>query len=67
LVPSAAKGLANEGVQGRQIASRAEDGLVREAPAVILLAQLREIWPPGEPFMATTDLIGKLIERHPNV
>jgi len=44
-----------------------EDGLIRERPAVLLLKHIREAWPAGEVFVATSDLRRDLIEQHPAV
>jgi Protein of unknown function (DUF3631) len=44
-----------------------EDGLLREAPAAVLLRHIYEVWPDGTPFLATVDLIEKLVAEHPFV
>lgn len=44
-----------------------EDGLVRERPAVVLLAHIREVWPAGENFVTTSRLIDVLVSAHPAV
>ena len=43
-----------------------EDGMIRTRPAVVLLAHLHELWPEGEPFVATADLIRDLALEHPD-
>ena len=43
-----------------------EDGMVRTRPAVALLTHMSELWPRGETFVSTTDLINGLIFEHPD-
>lgn len=42
-----------------------EDGLIRERPAVLLLRHLMEVWPGEQPFVPTTELVDRLVGRHP--
>lgn len=42
-----------------------EDGMIRERPAVLLLRHLHDLWPQGEPFAPTADLLSSLIAQHP--
>lgn len=42
-----------------------EDGLMRERPHVLLLRHVIEVWPPGEEFVATEELVDRLVELHP--
>lgn len=44
-----------------------EDGMVREAPHVLLLRHVMEIWPLGESFVPTPVLIDALAKAHPDV
>jgi hypothetical protein len=43
-----------------------EDGLIREAPAVLLLRHLHELWPRGEPFYATQRMCDDLAAHYPD-
>src|SRR5690606_27207792 len=44
-----------------------EEGLAIEKPAVLLLRHIINLWPLGEPFWATTDLVDTLVMEHPEV
>ncbi|BAK36063.1 hypothetical protein MLP_30490 [Microlunatus phosphovorus NM-1] len=44
-----------------------EDGMVREAPHVLLLRHVMEVWPSGESFVPTPVLIDALARAHPDV
>lgn len=44
-----------------------EEGLAVEKPAVLLLRHIINLWPPGEPFWATTQLVDTLVMEHPEV
>ena len=44
-----------------------EDGLINEKPGVVLLRHIYEVWPEGTTFLASSELILKLINQHPNV
>lgn len=50
-----------------QVAADREDGLIVARPHIVLLGHLAEIWPEGKAFMPTTDLVGELIRRFPDV
>ncbi|MGV3714344.1 DUF3631 domain-containing protein [Pseudolysinimonas sp.] len=39
-----------------------EEGLTNRPPAVVLLADMHAVWPESEPFVSTSNLIGRLIE-----
>lgn len=41
------------------------DGLAREAPVVLLLKHLAEVWPGGQPFATTQQLLASLAEGYP--
>ncbi|PYF99253.1 Protein of unknown function [Georgenia satyanarayanai] len=43
-----------------------EDGMVRERPGVVLLRNIREVWPAGQSFFPTEDLIPALIDHNPD-
>ncbi|WP_353647960.1 DUF3631 domain-containing protein [Nakamurella sp. A5-74] len=42
-----------------------EDGMIREKPAVLLLKHLADVWPAGETFAPTADLLARLEHTHP--
>lgn len=44
-----------------------EDGLIKERPAILLLKHLFEVWPEGETFWPTADIITALVFKHPTV
>jgi Protein of unknown function (DUF3631) len=44
-----------------------EDGLIRVAPAVLLLTHIRQVWPVDTFFLPTSDLISLLVIVHPTV
>ncbi len=44
-----------------------EDGLIKERPAILLLKHLFEVWPEGESFWSTADIITALVLKHPPV
>lgn len=44
-----------------------EDGMIRTRPHVALLGHLLEVWPTGETFAPTADLIAELVHDHPDV
>lgn len=44
-----------------------EDGLVRERPAVVLLAHIWQSWPEGVAFVPTSDLLDRLLAEHPAI
>ena len=50
-----------------QLKADVEDGMARERPAVILLRDLRAVWPEGKDFVPTTIIIERLIRHNPNV
>ena len=43
-----------------------EDGMVRTRPAVALLTHLHELWPHGDNFVPTSELVRDLILEHPD-
>lgn len=43
-----------------------EDGMIRTRPAVALLTHLHEVWPDGDNFAATAELVNLLILEHPD-
>lgn len=43
-----------------------EDGMVRDRPAVAVLKHLHDLWPAGEPFMPTANLVSSLVSHHPD-
>lgn len=43
-----------------------EDGMVRTRPAVALLTHMSEVWPTGEAFTSTADLVNALIFEYPD-
>jgi hypothetical protein len=49
-----------------QLEMDAEDGLVRQRPALALLRHLHELWPMGETFTPTATLIQSLVWEHPD-
>lgn len=57
--------LAAEDVE--QVRLDREEGLAAEKPAVLLLRHIIELWPEGESFWATRDLIAELVAEHPTV
>lgn len=42
-----------------------DDGMITKRPHVLLLEHLAEVWPQGETFAATADLVPALISSHP--
>lgn len=48
-----------------QLAMNVEDGLVRVKPAVLLLRHMYELWPSGESFWPTSDVLAALTTYHP--
>jgi hypothetical protein len=44
-----------------------EDGLVREAPSLVLLKHIHELWPGDTKFLPTSELISKLVINHPTM
>lgn len=44
-----------------------EDGLIQEKPAVVLLKHIHELWPDGDHFLPTKELIDLLVIEYPNV
>lgn len=49
-----------------QVEAELEDGLTKLPPVVILLEDLHEIWPHTVTFMSSTELVGRLVEQHPD-
>ena len=43
-----------------------EDGMIRTRPAVALLNHLHDLWPQGENFVPTAELVTQLILEHPD-
>ena len=43
-----------------------EAGLRQQTPALVLLQDLSPVWPPGEPFVATEELIKLLVAHNPD-
>lgn len=43
-----------------------DDGLITQRPHVALIAHLFELWPVGQTFAPTTDLITDLVMTHPD-
>jgi len=50
-----------------RIAIEQEDGLMQQKPAIVLLGHLHEVWREGEPFIATEQLLTRLIASHPEM
>lgn len=48
------------------LAAEREEGLTNKPPAVVLLEDLHAVWNEEESFLATTAIIGRLIERNPD-
>jgi hypothetical protein len=44
-----------------------EDGLIQDKPAVVLLKHIHKLWPAGERFLRTEELIDLLVIEYPNV
>lgn len=63
--PEAVDGMALAYVD--QLEQDREDGLVQTKPAVILLANIAEVWPEGEQFMATRSLVDSLVLEFPTM
>ena len=42
-----------------------EDGMVRDRPAVMLLKHLHELWPTGQTFTPTAEMLASLVASHP--
>jgi len=62
--PDVVDDLATKDVE--QLEMDREDGMVREKPAVALLAHINELWPTGETFVPTADLLRWLVDEHPD-
>lgn len=63
--PQAAAALAAADVA--QVREDREAGLVRQRPHVVLLRHVHEVWPIGQEFSRTGDLVEALIASHPDV
>jgi hypothetical protein len=46
------------------MAAQQEAGLRQQTPGLVLLQDLAQIWPPGEPFMASEDMIELLVKHN---
>ena len=44
-----------------------EEGIINEKPHVVLLRNIAEVWPPGEAFLPTDDIIAMLKAKFPSV
>ena len=62
--PDVVDDLATKDVE--QLEMDREDGMVREKPAVALLAHINNLWPEGAAFVPTTDLLRWLADEHPD-
>lgn len=50
-----------------QVEMDREDGMVTTRPHILLLQHIAEVWPPGQHFVATTDLVADLVAEYPTV
>jgi hypothetical protein len=51
----------------RRIQSERDEGIVQQRPHVALLAHIHEVWPQERSFVATEDLIDRLVDAHPDM
>ncbi|GAA3856501.1 DUF3631 domain-containing protein [Tessaracoccus defluvii] len=49
-----------------QVRADREDGAMTEAPHILLLRNLRDVWPEGEDFVQTADLVEALKDHFPD-
>lgn len=63
--PAAVDALALDDIKRLEI--EREDGIMRERPAVALLRHVHEVWNEGETFLATDQLIERLVWEHPEM
>ena len=61
--PEVVRRLAVEDVEEQELGR--EEGVVTQRPHVLLLQHLTEVWPPGETFVPTDELIEALVTQHP--
>lgn len=63
--PEVVRRLAIEDVEEQELAK--EEGTVTQRPHVVLMQHLAEVWPSAAAFVPTDDLIGRLVDKHPDV
>ncbi|WP_245858011.1 DUF3631 domain-containing protein [Mumia flava] len=51
--------------EAREIAAEHEDGIVQQRPSVAVLRHIHEVWPDGETFLPTEDLVERLRWHNP--
>jgi hypothetical protein len=61
--PDVVRRLAVEDVEEQELAR--EEGVVTQRPHVLLLQHIAEVWPEGETFAPTEELIDSLVAHHP--
>jgi hypothetical protein len=47
-----------------RIKSERDEGITQQRPHVILLSDIAAVWPDGESFVSTNDLLGRLIDHN---
>lgn len=61
--PALVERLSVEDVEEQELAR--EEGAVTQRPHVVLMQHLAEVWDDGETFVPTEEIIGRLVDRHP--
>lgn len=63
--PAAVAAMARADVE--QVALDREDGMIADRPHVVLLRHVADVWPEGEAFVPTAQLVGALVATWPQV